>query len=250
MTRYDSIDVLKGIAVICMVIFHIFYFPNQYGFKEIKYDTNVLKIIAKIAQIIFIISVGINLYLSKISSNEKNETKSTFTKKSLLRILKIAFFAMLMSLFTWFVFGEKYVKFGILHFIALASLVFFQYSDNPRLVQSFFIIALMIYYLIINQPSIFKNIPDPISFVLGFYNKKYKAVDHFPIFPWILLIIIGMMIGNVFLNKKNTSSELIKDKILNVLKKIGKNSLEIYAIHWIVLYAIFCHIYPKYFRNV
>ena len=57
MTRYDIIDVLKGIAVICMVIFHIFYFPNQYGFKEIRYDTNVLKIIAKIAQIIFIISV-------------------------------------------------------------------------------------------------------------------------------------------------------------------------------------------------
>ena len=87
MKRYGEIDILKGVAVICMIIFHTFYFPNQYGFKEIRYDTTLLKIIAKIAQIIFIISVGINLYLSKISSNEKNETKSTFTKKSLLRIL-------------------------------------------------------------------------------------------------------------------------------------------------------------------
>ena len=64
MERYHEIDILKGIAVICMIIFHFFYFPNQYGFKEIEYNTKTLKIIAKIAQIIFITSVGINLVFS------------------------------------------------------------------------------------------------------------------------------------------------------------------------------------------
>ena len=39
--RYVEIDIVKGIAVICMIIFHLFYFPNQYGFKEIKYDTEI-----------------------------------------------------------------------------------------------------------------------------------------------------------------------------------------------------------------
>ena len=39
MKRYDEVDIMKGIAVICMIIFHIFYFPNQYGFQEIEYDT-------------------------------------------------------------------------------------------------------------------------------------------------------------------------------------------------------------------
>ena len=32
MKRYEEIDILKGVAVICMIIFHLFYFPNQYGF--------------------------------------------------------------------------------------------------------------------------------------------------------------------------------------------------------------------------
>ena len=59
MKRYEEVDILKGIAVISMVIFHIFYFPNQYGFKEIEYDTVPLKITAKVAQIIFIKCVGI-----------------------------------------------------------------------------------------------------------------------------------------------------------------------------------------------
>ena len=57
MNRYEEIDLLKGIAVICMIIFHLFYFPNQYGFKEIEYDTTMLSSIAKIAQFIFIINI-------------------------------------------------------------------------------------------------------------------------------------------------------------------------------------------------
>ena len=61
---YDEIDILKGVAVVCMIIFHLFYFPNQYGFKEIEYDTVTLKTIAKVAQIIFITCVGINLVFS------------------------------------------------------------------------------------------------------------------------------------------------------------------------------------------
>ena len=71
MSRYEGVDIIKGIAVICMVVYHFFYFPNKYGFKEIEYDTPLLKTIARIAQFIFIGSVGINLSLSKDKSKKK-----------------------------------------------------------------------------------------------------------------------------------------------------------------------------------
>ena len=93
MTRYQEIDIIKGIAVVCMVIFHMFYFPNIYGFKEIEYDTQLLRIIAKVAQFIFIISVGTNIILSKESSKKKEESPSQYRKKYIQRILKISFFA-------------------------------------------------------------------------------------------------------------------------------------------------------------
>ena len=83
MKRYDEIDILKGIAVICMVVFHFFYFPNQYGFKEIEYNTNLLKITAKIAQIIFITCVGVNLVFAK----NKNSDPYVHVQ----RVMKIAF---------------------------------------------------------------------------------------------------------------------------------------------------------------
>ena len=89
--RFNKIDLLKGIAVIFMVIFHIFYFPNQYGFKEFNYNTKTLTIMARIAQIIFITGVGVNMYISYNSDQEKmkkdKNKKSEFLKKQLYRIL-------------------------------------------------------------------------------------------------------------------------------------------------------------------
>ena len=45
------------------------------------------------------------------------------------------FFAICMSLFTYFVFGDKFVKFGILHFISLSSLLLFMFVDNENLIK-------------------------------------------------------------------------------------------------------------------
>ena len=87
MNRYEEIDLLKGIAVICMIIFHLFYFPNQYGFKEIEYDTTMLSTIAKIAQFIFITCVGINLVLA--NQNKTNDEKLQLNLKRILKIPKI-----------------------------------------------------------------------------------------------------------------------------------------------------------------
>ena len=161
MKRYEEIDILKGIAVICMVIFHFFYFPNKYGFKEIEYDTPILKTIAKIAQFIFIGSVGINLTLSK----NKKENDKEYIKKNLKRILKLVFLAGIMSLATYFIFGDNFVKFGILHFIAFASLILFYIVDDLKLIYALLILSILVYYLIRQNPTIFASVPEHLAFV-------------------------------------------------------------------------------------
>ena len=241
--RYVEIDIVKGIAVMCMIIFHFFYFPNQYGFKEIKYDTTFLAVLAKIAQVIFITCVGINLYLSKKTSIENKETNGEYNKKMIKRIIKIALLALCMSLFTKFIFGEKYVKFGILHFIALVSLLLFKFSDNIKIIQILFIGCILLTYLSSKNPELFNFIPKQLSFVLGF-NKDYPSVDHFPILPWILLVFIGIFIGYT-LKKYKIETSKSNNNISKALEKIGNKSLEIYMIHWIILYLIFCIIYSK-----
>jgi uncharacterized membrane protein len=250
MKRYEEIDILKGIAVICMVVFHFFYFPNKYGYKEIEYDTPLLKTIAKIAQFIFIGSVGVNLVFSKESSKNKNEDKKEYVKKNIKRVLKLVFLALIMSLFTYFIFGDQYVKFGILHFIAFSSLILFYVVDDLKIIYSLLILSILIYYLINKNPSIFLRVPEKIAFVSGFYNSKFTSMDHFPIFPWIIVILLGIILGNHIKGNKIELSQKIKDNFaISSLGKLGKSSLEIYTIHWAVLYVIYCIIYSKYMRG-
>lgn len=241
MKRYEEIDILKGIAVICMVIFHFFYFPNKYGFKEIEYDTTLLKTIAKVAQFIFIGCVGINLSLS-----------SGDDKKSMKRVGKLIFLAILMSIFTYFIFGDNFVKFGILHFIAFASIILFKFVDNMKVIYILLLISILIYYLILSNQSIFSNVPDKLAFVAGFYNKNFTSFDHFPIFPWIIVVLVGVIIGNYIKNNKlliKLPDKVKENFVFSSLKNMGQKSLEIYCVHWIILYVIYCIIYSKWMRE-
>ena len=247
MKRYEEIDILKGIAVICMVIFHFFYFPNKYGFKEIEYDTPLLKTIAKIAQFTFIGAVGINLTLSKEKS--KKENKNDYIKKNIKRVLKLLLLALMMSLFTYFIFGEEFVKFGILHFIAFASLCLFYIVDDLKIIYTLLVVSILIYYLIIKTPTLFAVVPEKLAFVSGFYNFRFNSVDHFPIFPWIIVVLIGVLIGHAIKNKKPQLPDNIKKNMaVSSLGSIGEKSLEVYSIHWIILYVVYCIIYSKWIR--
>ena len=249
MKRYPEIDILKGFAVICMLIFHLYYYPHQYGFKEITYETPQLLLIAKIAQIIFITCVGINLVFSY--SKQINETKKEYYRKQFKRIIKLLLCAICMSVFTYFIFGNQYVKFGILHFISISSLLLLPLIGKPQIIQVL-IGCLSILFLFNHlKPELFVSIPPKTAFITGFYSK-WGAVDHFPLIPWLIVMCIGVLIGHEYIHRKpDLLPKYIEElPIVQTLQTVGSHSLEIYMIHWVILYIIYSHIYPKFIRNV
>ena len=234
MVYFHEIDIIKGIAVICMIIFHIYYFPNQYGYKEIKYDTIPLKIISKVAQIIFLTCVGINLVLSHHKKRTMNVN----------RIIKLIFFAVCMSFFSYLVFDEKYIKFGILHFIAFVSILLIPFIHDIRFIHIITLLFSFLYLLIRKKPQFIYKVKQPFAFIIGIYNDRYTSIDHFSIIPWIFIVLSGVYIGHYLIDKNYKSFiDISKHKYINLFSKIGKNSLEIYLLHWIVLYIYYKHIY-------
>ena len=81
----------------------------------------------------------------------------------------------------------------------------------PNLYNTLLILSILVYYLIKNNPEIFSSIPEKIAFVSGFYNNKYQSVDHFPIFPWIIVVLIGVIVGHYIKKKKDIISKNIKE---------------------------------------
>ena len=235
--RYLEIDLIKGIAVILMVIFHFFYFSHFLNVKKYNISSYPLSTIAQIAHTLFILFMGINL---SISYNKNKKDKKKYRKKILNKCVIYFLVALYMSFFSYKIFGrESCVKLGIFHFMFFATIIasFYPGNNNLNLITIFIIILLK--FLVNNNK--FENINKYFGFITGL-NCKFGTLDYFPLIPWLALVLLGILIGNnVYKDKKenNKINNIIENNvILNNISKIGSKSLEIYIIHWPIIYLL------------
>tara|TARA_Y100000816_G_scaffold291271_1_gene282143 strand:+ start:203 stop:943 length:741 start_codon:yes stop_codon:yes gene_type:complete len=232
------INMLRGIAFIFMFIYHIFVFlkvMTKYDYLNNYY----LNLIGIISRNIFIILVGISLYLSYINSNDF----TTYKKKQILRSIKIYIIAMFVTLFTYYTIYEYYVVFGVLHFISISIFILHNFINNFKIL---FMILFICLYLNYNNFNLYST----NSFINYIYNivgfNIYKnTIDSFPLIKWIPKIILGIFIGyfiNYFYLKYNKTNKKIKksynDNSNNFINFIGKNTLILYLIHLPVIYLL------------
>ena len=144
-----------------------------------------------------------------------------------------------------------FVKFGIFQFIATAIIIS-QLVLKNHILQLFCALIIILVFILKDYFSslLYDNclkIP-LICFVTGLYNVKYSSLDHFPLIPYLTFVFLGMFMGNLLYKKaeRNFDGEII-DKIKDnsfsqMLSYLGKRSLQIYFIHFPILYFIlfFC----------
>ena len=257
--RFYEIDTIKGIAVILMVVFHFFYLANEMGVHKYNIGSGILYSFAKIAHITFIFMVGINLTISYLRYKEKKKdlTKEDFSNsyngKQFKRGLFLLGAGMIMTLLSYLAFKDKYIKFGILHFIGVGVIlsIFIVKDKNLALITSA-IVGLL--YTVFNN-SAFKNIiydkcqEFPMGcFVSGVANVRYSAFDHFNLVPYFGLLSFGIFVGhllytsksrNFVTTNKNSSFEKYKDNIvIKGLSTLGKHSFKIYFAHFLIFYFV------------
>ena len=231
--RIDEIDFMRGIAIILMVTYHWFSLLDlRIGSN---YTSNVIvSIIGYIARVSFIILVGISTELSK--QNKKGNDKK-FIRKQLVRVLYLIIYALLITIVTKFVYPTIFVRFGILHYmsIALFLLTFMSFIPEyiPVIIGS---IMVYIYYIfMINKRS-----DNLLLNALG-VTPSYNTMDYFPIFRWFWISALGLFIGsNIYKDGKRTydSPNFNKNTVSKNIITLGKYSLEIYLLHFPIIYFI------------
>ena len=241
MKRIVEFDLLKGIAVTSMVTFHFFYLSNMMSLSNYNISSGKLYFLAKMAQIIFITSVGLNLSAKK--TKNKNDKKKFYTNQ-VKRLFKLFLVAMLISFTTKQIFGDiLYVKFGILHFISLGSLLSLAIIKYKYLIYLVFFLNYLLIYIIPKISHLCNNEPF-VCFILGIKNLKYSALDHFPLLNFYPYILLGIILGNNYYKKLESKLDWLPKYITNniITKKIaniGKHSFEIYISHFIIFYLYF-----------
>lgn len=211
-SRSLLIDALRGFTIILMIFFHFSFDLNNFGFIQVDIiHAPFWYILPRIIVFLFLFAVGMSLCLAhQIKINWKSFWK---------RFLKISFFALVISLVTYFMFPENWIYFGTLHAIALISLISLPFLKRPNLSL---IIALTLFI-----PSIFfdKNIP--------WISLPHQSWDYIAPFPWLGASLLGIFAVHKGLHKMT----IPKTKTVKSLNYLGRHSLFIYLVHQPILFG-------------
>lgn len=223
--RSQLIDAMRGSGIIMMVVFHFFYDLTLFGLADIPiYSSAEWVAFRFIILTSFLSTVGASLYL--------HHQRGINYKAYWRRIAFIAACAWLISLATYLTLAEKYVFFGILHLIALSSIIGLAFV---RFYWLNLVLGLLIIYVGYNYNNeIFNNFG---LRWLGMLTKATGSSDFTPIFPYFGLVLLGMfatrLLGPaIYLRKENETL------LTSTLATMGRYSLIIYMVHQPILWGL------------
>ena len=222
-SRDQALDLMRGIAIIMMIMFHLIYDLNEFGYTDIPLSNFWLTSYWRyLIVFLFLNAVGISLVIAYGKSFNLNK----FIKR--LALLGLA--ALSVSVGTYILFPNAWVYFGILHLIWTGTLIAIFFIQLPKI--SLFIAALIFVF------KVFLNLPDLsfLSVLLSDY-LPLSSVDFYPLFPWIAFIFTGIYLGHNPIYKK------IFFMKLPLLQLIGQHSLIIYLLHQVILFNLVSAIY-------
>ncbi len=204
-----------------MVIFHFIYDLKFFGYVNWNTpDGEGWRTFRHIILISFFICLGASLHLSY--------HKAVNWKKFSKRLIQILASAFAISMVSLLMVPNNYIYFGVLHFIAVASVLCIFFANKPR--TSLFIgLGIIIIYNIGLVSGLWPFIY--IRDLLPRYSNDYVGL-----FPWLGVVFIGIWLASIaFL--RNDPLKYFSENTWIALP--GKHSLVIYLVHQPLFFAIF-----------
>lgn len=219
MSRVQVVDTWRGIAIICMVFYHIAVPLDFLGVLHQNTLDGPWLMFARFIQYSFIGLVGVSLALS-------SQRTEGFYRRQLRRSGILALCALAVSLGTWIVLPDMYVRFGILHFITVASLIALPFAGEPKKALGMAVFTgilgvLLQYFSTDSEWLVLLGIP---------LRHSWFTIDFFPIFRWIWVVFAGIAIGHRLIHSWLYSAKSELD-VVDFFAAAGKKSLIIYMIH-------------------
>ncbi len=220
--RYHLLDTLRGIALINMTLYHLFYSMVYIFNYPIKwFDGELAKFWQQCICWTFILVAGATLNLSN---------------NQLVRGVKIFFCGLIVTLVTILVTPANRIIFGILSFMGTAIIATHFLMPvfeklNKKIMSVFMFILFLVTKPITNYRFDIKGL-----FFLGIKSKEFFSTDYFPLIPWLFLFWTGYFLFGIILQNFEAKN-FLKLKIPFV-SYIGKHTLIIYMLHQPVIFLV------------
>ena len=213
--RIDELDSLRATALVMMLVLNFVTDLNHFGIMNTETGDQWWWL-ARIAASLFVGISGVSYFLA-------HRLEYDFTKTS-GRTKRLIFWAFVITIITYIFEPSAYVRFGVLHLLALASIVAFPVARKPEFALGIGLILLII-PLSSNSNLVW----------LGLRETGFIAVDYFPLNPWLGIFFIGLALASrIYPEGKPLTRIQWPEKWL----WFGRNTLTIYVIHQPILIGL------------
>ena len=228
--RWPALDAARGLALAAMFVFHLCWDLSYFrlipeGFTDSPAFHGFGHAIA--ASFIFIAGAGMTL-----AARGTPDLHSAF-----MRIGMIALAALGVSAVTYLVFPDAFIWFGILHLMALGSLLCLPLVAAPALLVAALACVALALPVFVSEPSF----DAPLLQWIGLGTHPPVTNDWRPLLPWLGVMLLGLLAGRAMVAKG--LPRIIDDWVPSSppargLVWSGRHTLSIYLVHQPVLFAL------------
>ena len=237
-SRFWEIDLFRTIAIAMMITFHTLYLLNYFHIHNTGVPASPYGFwwwFPRVTGGIFIFTAGVSLTIAY--------SKAKRVWPFMRRGLEILALGMGITLITWVISREGYVRFGILHFFGIAFILapFFLRFRFINLILGAVLMAAGIYLQVQGI-----RVDFPWLFWLGLMPHSFWTWDYWPLLPWFGLFLLGMFCGTMLYRQGNRQFSIPEfiDPVTSALILPGRHPLVIYLAQWPAIIGILLLLFP------
>ena len=229
--RLELVDFARAAALVAMASYHFIWDLELFGYVDSGTAGNGWpKAYARLIASSFLFLVGVSLVLAHWPS---------FRRRGFARRLAmVAGAAALITAATLYFVPDTFIFFGILHSIALASVLGLLFVRLPPLVT----LAAAVFFFALPQVYRSEFFDAPWLWWVGLSATIPRSNDYVPLFPWFAPVLLGIAAARLSemtgLTARLSAWRPAPDGFLRRFGFIGRHSLAFYLIHQPVLITL------------
>ncbi|MEO5658598.1 MAG: heparan-alpha-glucosaminide N-acetyltransferase [Polaromonas sp.] len=232
--RFDSLDALRGLAIVWMTAYHLCFDLNHFGYLQQDFYTDPFWTWQRTAIVsLFLFTAGVSQAVAVF----QGQSWPRFWRRWAL----VAGSALLVSAGSYAMYPKSFIYFGVLHGMAVMLLVVRLTAGWGRWLWLLGGAAIAIKVIAASAHSIWPELDflnQNVFNWLGLISRKPITEDYVPIIPWLGVMWWGMASGSWTLRHRPHWLALQTGPASRAMAWLGRWSLSYYLLHQPVLMGL------------